>query len=1166
MQKTLNKDTARLILKSPGRFLSITAIVTIGVAFFVGVSASSPVMSASVDAYDDETGLKDITIYSDYGFDQEDVDAVSKTKGVSEASGAYFVDVNAANGTSSYVTRVHSYNADSDINRFELQEGRLPENDQEAVAEYGSELSSCFAVGDKVKLSRPDNDLSDWLDTDTVTIVGLIKTPLYLNETKENSTLSNQYLQTYLYMPESAFQTDYFLEVNVLIDGGKDMDSFSDAYESAAAAVKEDIETLAETQVNHRETIVMDKAQSKYNDGLQEYEDGLQKYEDGIREGQQKIDDAEKQIADGEQEITDGIQTLKDSQEELDAQQISGQRQINDARAEISKGEAELKDAETQFAQTSAEYNAQKEQLNQQLAQVNTGITSLTQVSDSIKQIQTLKKNVNDLSALFGLDSSTSTIQNLLDSGSAAVLSGAMKQSDFDALKTGIDGMIAQSQGTVSYSSTLAALNGFMDNSVLGILQQLNAQMGTAFASADEVDAKIAEYQASAEAIQSGIDQIDAGLADGQKQIDSAREQIKKGYQECINASVELDSQVAEAQQKINDGYAEIEDSRTEIADAKIELADAKTTFEKEKKDGWQELQDAKADLDKAAQDIADLEDGSWTVLDRTEHYASVTYSDSVDQMAAIAAIFPVFFFLVAALVCLTTMSRMIDEQRGQIGILRALGYTQMQCTGKYMIYALSATVLGGILGTVLGMLIFPPVIYNAWKMMYNLPAISHIIPWNLVIVGNLSFIAVMSITTWFACHRDMTEVPAQLLRPKAPKLGKSTVIERIPMIWNHLSFTWKVTIRNLLRYKKRFVMTVIGVAGCTALLITGFGVRDSITTIVDKQFTQIYSYDGIVKLDSDLSVSETESIAEKASEIENVSEVTLLSYYSGKAYDAKDNESTVRTEVYTNASDSAKVYQLRSMSTGKTIALDDSGIIISEKLSNKLNVSVGDTITMESKNGVRAEAKVTGICEMYLYHYVMMTETYYEELFKTSLQPNSIYITAADSSSSQQVQNDLIALDGVSGIEFYDVVLENFQTMVKSLNIIIWVLIISSLSLACVVLGNLTNVNISERQREIATLKVLGFRKKEVESYIYKENNVLTFIGSLVGIPMGTALHHYIMGQIEMDYVMFGRQVYPSSILICIVLTLVFGMAVNVFMKKKLHRIAMVESLKSVE
>lgn len=1165
MQKTLNKDTARLILKSPGRFLSITAIVTIGVAFFVGVSASSPVMSASVDTYDDETGLKDITVYSDYGFDQEDVDAIADTEGVKEASGAYFVDVNAANGTSSYVTRVHSYNADSDINQFVLQEGRLPENDHEAVAEYGSELNSYFEIGDTVKLSRPDNDLDDWLDTDTVTIVGLIKTPLYLNETKENSTLSNQYLQTYLYMPESAFQTDYFIEVNVLIDGGKDMDSFSDDYETAAAEVKTGIEELAETQVSHRETIVMDKANSEYNDGLQEYEDGLQEYEDGIRDGQQEIDDAEQQIADGEQEITDGIQTLKDAQEELDAQQISGQRQINDARAEISKGEAELKEAETQFAQTSADYTAQKEQLQQQLTAVQTGITSLTQVSDTIKSIQTLQQNISDLRTSFGLTQNTATIQNLLDAAAGAVQIGGMQQSDYDALKAGIDGMIQQLQG-VTYETTLDVFSGYLDAYISSILQQTGASMGLVFDDAAAVDAKIAEYQAAADQIQSGIDQIDAGLADGQAQIDSAREQIKKGYAECINASVELDNQVAEAQQEINDGYAEIEDSKVKIADAKTELADAKVTFEDEKKDGWQELQDAKADLDKAAQDIADLKDGSWTVLDRTEHYASVTYSDSVDQMAAIAAIFPVFFFLVAALVCLTTMSRMIDEQRGQIGILRALGYTQMQCTGKYMVYALTATVLGGILGSIVGMVIFPPVIYNAWKMMYNLPAISHTIPWNLVIVGNLSFIAVMSITTWFACHRDMTEVPAQLLRPKAPKLGKSTIIERIPLLWNHLSFTWKVTIRNLLRYKKRFVMTVIGVAGCTALLITGFGVRDSITTIVDKQFTEIYSYDGIVKLDSDLSLSETEKIAEEAAEIENVSDVTLLGYYSGKAYDAQGNESTVRTEVYSSASDSAKVYQLRSMSSGKTIALDDSGIIISEKLSNKLNVSVGDTITMESETGVRAEAKITGICEMYLYHYAMMSETYYEELFETSLQPNSIYITAADSDSSQQVQNDLIALDGVSGIEFYDVVMENFQTMVQSLNIIIWVLIISSLSLACVVLGNLTNVNISERQREIATLKVLGFRKKEVESYIYKENNVLTFIGSLVGIPMGQALHHYIMGQIEMDYVMFGRQVYPSSILICIVLTLVFGMAVNFFMRKKLHRIAMVESLKSVE
>ena len=1281
MNRSQRKDLFRLIRATRSRFFSLTAIVTLGVAFFVGVSAISSVMAYSVDVYDDDYALKDITVYSAFGFDEADVDAVRRMDEVADAEGSKFVDVNAVSGPLNYITRIHSWSEDMRINQFVLRSGRLPERPGEALAEHGTELIQGFPVGSSVKVIRPADDLDDWLVTDTFTIVGTIDTPVYLNQTKENSTLSNQYIRTYLYVPDAAFVPEYYTEMNVLTREGRDLDMFSDAYDNYDEMVKKRIEKLAETQADVRRNSIVADAMEAYGDGLAEYEDGRKEFDEAIADAEKEIADAEAEINDGQKQLDDGIKKLEDGQKELDEQKAAAEEELEKGRKELEDGQKQLEEGRKEYEKTAAELAGTIKEIDdgiQQLQEAQQGLTQLRQLQtilhdprmqetvnslrrlpDSMKQM-TITELIDRLETLQGglqqlqnqLDTPAVTPGEILSAAAAArqelqhdrtVLQNNQDQRNaLAAMPAGVvppagtissdttqilsawcpdlpqttageiltawqetenrmnqAGAALESSDTQAVLNALAAMDPDADLSVLGEIDlesvrsmyaQLNAALDTgsqintvgdlinqyatlvqmadnAEADAerqlreqgvdpDHIDVSIAELQAAKK-------QITDGLADGKKQLDEAEAELKAGSEKLAAGEQELLRQTAEAQQIIDDGWLEIEENRKKLDEGRQKLADAKREFTEKKQDGEQELDDAKAELDKAWQDIQDLETGSWTVLDRSQHYASATYDSTIDQMKAIANIFPVFFILVAALVCLTTMTRMVAEQRGQIGIMRALGYSRLQCAAKYLVYAAMATGIGILLGCVIGLATFPAVIYHTWRMMYILPVMKLKIPWGLIGTTSAAFLIIMVWTTWSACRADMVEVPAQLMRPKAPRMGRKTLLEHLGILWNRLSFTGKVTVRNLIRYKKRFFMTVLGVAGCAALLVTGFGVRDSINSMVDLQFYELMKMDGTAKLAEDTTVSEAIYLSEQVRSRDDVAAVVLAGSYSAQSYDRTNHDETVFAQVF-DEEEMQRVYLLRTRRGHHEIVPTDDGVIISEKFAENHDLSVGDTFTLESITGLRREVRVSAVMEMYIHHYVLMTSAYYREVFGTTLRDNTLFIKAAEDGTA--LQEAIVAMNGISEVEFNDVTLENFRTMVKGIDAVVWVLIVSSMSLAFVVLGNLTNVNISERQREIATLKVLGFRPREVQSYIYKENNILTAIGALAGLPLGNVLHHYIMRQVEMNYVMFGRSVKPVSFILAWLLTMVFGLIVNRSMNRRLHQIEMVESLKSVE
>jgi putative ABC transport system permease protein len=1137
------KNTLRMIRRTRSRFITLLAIIAIGIAFFMGVYSSSTVMDKSVDRYDDDCNLKDITIYSGYGFTEDDLQAIAETEGVKAAEGKKFVDVSATAGSDSYVTRVHSYDEDDEINSFVLVEGRLPESEDEALAEYSSGDVSYFSIGDTVTLSRPDDDLSDYLDETEVTIVGLAETPLYLDHSKETSTLSSRSLDTFLYVPEEAFTVENDLEVDIITEKGKSYDAFSDEYYDYVDTVKENLEDLAESQQDETYEDIRDEALSEWKDGLAEYKS---------------------QAADFSAEISEAEDSLNESQAEID----SGWEQVEASEAELEASEAELD--ETEKTKT-AELDDSEAQLNDALKQVEAGLESLSPLKeqsnsllDSREELLLSQLNLNALKTALSAYDSSLVLSDVLPSDSAYRESLASLDADWEGktcaeLITEIDGKLTEiSTGLSQVESGLSSLQSSLssyDADMITSIQKTEETLNTAVSSSDSAGISSAietlkdqygslcdtavqaledqktDLEAKLASVQEGRKELEASIASGRAEIEAGKQTI-----------AETKAQLEEGQQEIDDGWAELE---TQKEDGQTQLDEA-----------YQELVDAKAEID-------DMEANTWTVLTRESHYASVSYQASIDQMAAIGFLFPIFFILVAGLVCMTTMSRTVSEERGEIGILRALGYSRFDCMKKYLIYAVLAAVIGEISGVIIGMAVFPAIVYNTWKLMYTLPEMVMAMDWKLYLMMDVIFLGVMVLTTAWTAGNEMREVPAQLLRPKAPKAGKRMLVERIPALWKRISFSWKVTIRNIVRDPKRFFMTIAGVAGCTALLVTGFGVRDSLSGMVSIQYDEILRYQVLAEVSELLTDDEVETLRQDLEDMDGITGVQTAHAYTSSCKDGEDTEHSVTVEIFEDDEAMNESVQPRTRQGHEELSLAD-GVIIDEKLSELLGVTAGDTISLTDEDGSEIEVTVGGITEMYIGHYCFMSESTYAEAAGQAASETAFLIrTEGD---TEELKNELMNMEDLTSLSFADSERESVDTMIQSIGMIIVAIILASMTLAFVVLGNLIDVNIAERQREIATLKVLGFRRREVENYIFRENNVLTVIGALCGIPLGLVLHQQIMKMVETEQMMLGRKVEPLSMIISAALTIGFGLLVNLVMRGRIHRVKMVESLKSVE
>jgi len=649
-------------------------------------------------------------------------------------------------------------------------------------------------------------------------------------------------------------------------------------------------------------------------------------------------------------------------------------------------------------------------------------------------------------------------------------------------------------------------------------------------------------------------------IEEGKKQLAAARSTLEKNDKSLDQAEKALDA----SEKTLN---AELDAGRAKLDQGWADYREGLAAYEEGIAKADSEFIDAENELRDAEDKLKDIK-GEWYVFTRDDNPGYTNFEDDSLRIGNVAKVFPLFFFLVASLVCLTTMTRMVEEERTQIGTLKALGYAKNTTSAKYTTYALAASTLGSLIGFAIGFTLFPTIIIEAYKILYLLPSPVTPFHWDYALISYFIATVVTLVAAYSATAKSLKESPSQLMLPKAPPPGKKVLLERIPFIWDRMSFMKKVTIRNLFRYKKRFLMTVIGISGCTALLLTGFGLRDSILSMMGTHFKELQVYDAMVVLDADAGPASDEVIGMLRTDPSVTDEMFAVTESLTASSDVigKSHEVTLIAPDDTESLSSYVV--LRDRGTRSPIELTDDGAVISEKLSMLLGVGPGDRITLENPDKEKYIIKVSGITENYMLHYIYISKGYYSQVFSKEPLHNSILFNLEESTKEKEaaLSEKLLENKNVLATVFLSGSILDFTKSLGSFNLVVLVLIIASGALAFVVLFNLTNINITERMREIATIKVLGFRDKEVSTYVFRENIILSFIGSLLGLVLGYLLHIYIIATVELDYIMFGREILWPSYIYAVVLTMGFSFIVNFVMYFRLKKINMVESLKSVD
>lgn len=676
-------------------------------------------------------------------------------------------------------------------------------------------------------------------------------------------------------------------------------------------------------------------------------------------------------------------------------------------------------------------------------------------------------------------------------------------------------------------------------------------------AEAKDMTAYSQEYDDCVDSVVNNIKKI----ADKQNQI-RYEELYNPAYDKIQQAKQELNSEREKAEEQLKQSKLMLENSG--LSELELEASLEKLAAESDKVQ--EKFEEAEKQIQESEAELAKLKMPKWYVLDRGSIEAYVEFEQNAERIGAIGKVFPVIFYLVAALISLTTMTRMVEEERIEIGTLKALGYSKLTIASKYILYAFIATLVGSLAGAALGLKVLPMIIINAYKMMYpNIPEVITPFNWYYTVLATVFSVLCVGLATFFACYKELLAKPAQLMRPEPPKNGKRVFMERITFLWRRLSFTWKATVRNLMRYKKRFFMTVFGIGGCMALLLVGFGLKDSIFVIYTRQFDEIMLYDASVSIDQEATTEDKAKLQTELDEIEDVSSIPVKTNVIDITFGEETKEVTMFVPMETSYLKDFIV--LRKRTNHEKITLTDDGVILTEQISKKLGIDAGDEIIIH-EGDKEASVTVSAITENYMTHYLYMTPELYKELFQEESEYNSFLLSMSELSEKDQMNigNRLLQLNATTGIDYISNFKNLLENVLVSLNIVIWVLIIAAGALAFIVLYNLNNININERRRELATIKVLGFYNPETAAYIYRENIILTIIGSIVGVFMGIFLHRYVITTVEIDLVMFGRNIDFSSYIYSILLTFFFSAFVNFVMYYKLKKINMVESLKSIE
>lgn len=1109
MRSALNKDFIRDILKSKGRFLSIVAIVALGVAFFTGVKSSPIVMKTSSDKYYDKYNLMDIRLISTLGLTDKDVDDIKNIEGVEGVYPTYSIDVISIYNSTEKVLKVHGLDLNklndkkNYINQLKLIKGRLPQKSGECVLEIPKIKALNYPIGSEISLSSgKDDKLSKSLSKSKYKVVGYVETPYYLSQEKGNSSIGGGVIEGAIMIPESDFKMDTYTEMFLTVKSAKELDTYGDEYSNLVKTVTDKIENMKNKLTTRRYNEVVKKAEDK----IQKQEDKLSKAKKDFDKGKKEYEEnklkSENEIKEAENKILDASEQIEDGKAQLKNEKKRAFEQIEEGKIKLASAETDLKNGQKKYQTALKKFNSNKKTAESEIKKAESDLEELSNQIDDLKNGNKLIEKQLQNEQLSEVE--RSELENKLNEN--LYILSVMQQKYKD--------------GTDKLESSKSEL-------LLG-------------------EKKLKETKATLEASEKKIANEKTKLKSSEK---LAEEKFKKAEEELY----QRENQIEEAKLELKENKAKL---KTELNKAKKELQEA----EEKIADGEEKIKDAKKQIKK-------IEKPTLYILDRDSHQSFVEYEGCANSIDALAKIFPVFFFAVAALVCLTTMTRMVDEQRINIGTLKGLGYKTSQISKKYILYALIACLTGSILGLAIGFSVFPTVIFFAYGMMYSIENIVYVFSIPIAIgITSLALIIII-LSAYMACRKELKETPAILMRPKAPKSGKRILLERVPFIWNRFSFISKVTVRNIFRYKKRFLMTVLGIAGCTALILTGFGIKDSIEMILTGQYGTLFKYDMSLVIQSDMTDKQIYELRKNLSDIDEINKYEFFSYENG---DIKVNNTTkeITIVVPENLKNMDKFIHLQDRKTQNPIKLNNKGIVLTEKIARDLGVKAGDEIELINSDDKKAKIKVSHITENYISHYAYISPENYIKLFEKDLDFNRLIgiLNNPSVKIEDKLSKKLFDIETVDGITFNTASKETFHNTIKNLNYVVLIMIISAGALAFVVLYNLTNVNISERIREIATIKVLGFYDKEVSAYIYRENIILTIIGTVVGLGLGTILHKFIMVTVEIQSMMFGRVIDMSSYFIAAVLTIVLSLFVNLAMFYKLRNVKMVESLKSVD
>ena len=1100
--KPTHKDFYMEIRKSPGRFLSILFIVALGVAFFSGIRASEPDMRLTGDTYFDESNLMDIKALSTYGVTQDDVDAILKIDGVEHAEGAYSADFMQIVDKKQKV--LHVISLQDEMNQVKLSDGRMPQKAGECLADQ----DAGYKVGDTIKLrSGTSDEVIDTLTTDTLKVVGLCSSPMYISYGRGSATIGTGTISAFVMVPEETFDMDVYTEVYVQVKGAKNEVAFTDGYDKKVEKVLDQIEDITDERAEIRKQELVNEAQEKIDEAREELEQGRADAASELADAAAKIADAEEQLTSGKAQIT------------------SGKKQIASAKNTLSKKESELEQAQNQ-------YNAGLAQLQEGEAQYEAGLAQYEAAKPEAEaKIQSGREEIEKKK------------QELVEA-----------PAQLEQLKQMVAGLEQKQTAGIITEKEEATLKELKENRI--------PQLEDFIANGEQL---IASGEAELDAAQKQLDDTAATLAQTKSDLDAAKASLNGVPQQLASGKAQIQSgwaEIRKQEKKLEEGAAEIAENEAKVAEAKIEYANGEEEAAQKIAEGEQKIADAEAK-------VQDIEKPTWYVYDRDTLTEYSGYGENAERLGAIGRVFPVLFFLVAALISLTSMTRMVEEQRTAIGTMKALGYSKMSIAKKYLGYALIATAGGSVLGVLIGEKILPYIIVYAYGILYQ--HITHILvpyQWIYAWMAAAAAIVCTMAATFFACYKELVAQPAVLMRPPAPKNGQRVFLERIKFIWKHLSFTWKSCIRNLTRYKKRFFMTVFGIGGCMGLMLVGYGIKDSCYEIAELQFRDIQMYDGRVYLKEGISDETRQNLLDYMKDDSDISHYMQTSMKNVTLVNGKNKRDTYQV-VFSEPKDVKDYFDFHDRKSKEEYTLDDEGVIISEKTGKLLNAKAGDTIEIKDEENGNKKVKIAHICENYMGHYIFFTPSYYEKVYGENSEYNSIFFAGQKGDTQEdynKIGEDILTQDGALSVSYMRDIEKQLDDMLKSLNLVIVVLIISAGMLAFVVLYNLNTVNITERQRELATLKVLGFYDLEVAEHVYRENVLLTFIGAAVGVVLGKFLHAFIIDTVEVDTAMFGRNINFSSYMYSLLFTILFSLIVNGIMYFKLKKIDMVESLKSIE